>query len=237
MRTIVLFAAYVILVLLLIPVLFLCYLFKSAPPLFAIGKWAMRVGHRILGLRIQVSGLDRMDKSKTFVFMPNHLSFLDGPLMFMLIPQSARIILKKEIFRIPIIGQCMKFVNFVPVDRKGFKGGKKSIESAVSLIREKGYSFLIFPEGTRSRDGRLQPFKRGGFFLTVKSQTDIIPVSIRGTFGLMPKGQFFVRRGTITVIFHPYVSVQGKELDDLPDLMEEVKAAVASGLGDATVYP
>ncbi|MGD2295615.1 MAG: lysophospholipid acyltransferase family protein [Candidatus Aminicenantes bacterium] len=237
MRTLILFAIYVILVLLLVPVLLLCILFRSVSPLFAIGRWALRVGQRILGLRLCVSGLKEIDQDRALVFMPNHLSFLDGPLMFLIIPRAVRVILKKEIFRIPIIGRAMRFVEFVPVDRKGIKGGKRSIDRATHLIQKKGFSFLIFPEGTRSRDGRLQPFKRGGFFLAVNSHTDIVPISIVGTFELMPKGQFFVRRGTIKVIFFPPVSVEGKGVQDLPDLMEEVRTAIVSGLITETDNP
>jgi 1-acyl-sn-glycerol-3-phosphate acyltransferase len=97
-------------------------------------------------------------------------------------------------------------------------------------MREKGCDFLIFPEGTRSLDGTLKSLKRGGFFLAVNSQTDIVPVSIQGTFELMPKGQFFVRRGIIKVVFHPVISVKDCTLGNLPDLLEKVRLAIASGL-------
>ena len=169
--------------------------------------------------------------------MPNHLSFLDGPLMFMIIPRDVRIILKKEVFRIPVIGWAMKIAEFIPVDRKGFRGGKKSVEMATGLMRKKGYDFLIFPEGTRSLNGTMKSFKRGGFFLAVNSQKDIVPVSIQGTFDLMPKGRFFVRRGLIKVVFHPTISVQGCTRDNLPDLLENVRFAIASGLGEGRKDP
>ena len=139
-------------------------------------------------------------------------------------------ILKKEIFRIPVIGMGMRRVDFVPVDRKGIRGGKQSIDRAVRLIREKRYSFLIFPEGTRSLDGQLQSFKRGGFFLALKSQVPIVPISIQGTFELMPKGSFFVRKGTIHVIFHSPVSVEKHEAKSHPDLMSNVRGIIQEGL-------
>ena len=230
MRTILLFVIYVILVLLLIPFLLFCVVFRTSAPLFVITRWAMRLGQRILGLRVQLSGLEQRHGEKTFIFMPNHESFLDGPLMFILIPQRVRVILKKEIYRLPVIGQAMRYAEFVSVDRKGKEGGKKSIQRAVSLIKEKKYSFLIFPEGTRSLDGKLQDFKRGGFFLAQESRTDIVPVSISGTFDLMPKGRFFVKKGTISVIFHPPVSLQGRTFDDMTSLIDEVKRIILSGL-------
>lgn len=230
MRTILLFVIYVILVLFLIPFLLFCVVFRTSTPLFVITRWAMRLGQRILGLRVQLSGLEQRHGENTFIFMPNHESFLDGPLMFMLIPQKVRVILKKEIYRVPVIGQAMRYAEFVAVDRKGKAGGKKSIQRAVRLIKEKKYSFLIFPEGTRSLDGRLQDFRRGGFFLAQESRTDIVPVSISGTFELMPKGRFFVKKGTISVIFHPPVSLQSWTFDDMTSLTDEVKRIILSGL-------
>lgn len=237
MRTIFLFILYVILVLFLIPIVFICFFLRTAQPLYVLGRGAMRLGKWILGLGLRVEGLEGLDKKKTYVFMPNHLSFLDGPMMFMIIPRAVRIILKKEVFRIPIIGWAMKIAEFVPVDRKGIRGGKKSVDRAINLMRDKGYDFLIFPEGTRSLDGKLKSLKRGGFFLAVNSQTDIIPVSIQGTFELMPKGQFSVKRGKIKVVFHPAISVQDYTLDNLPNLMEKVRLAIFSGLDEESENP
>ena len=162
--------------------------------------------------------------------MANHLSFIDGPLLFWLIPQFLRVLLKKEAFRYPIIGLGMRLAGFVPVDRRGLKSGKKSIDKAAGLIREKGFSFLIFPEGTRSRDGHIQPFRRGAFFLAVNSQIPVIPVSISGSYELMPKGSFSTKKGRIKVVFHPEVSTLGLNKDDIPDLMEKIQSLIISGL-------
>ena len=147
--------------------------------------------------------------------MPNHLSFLDGPLVMMLIPGAARVILKRSVLRLPIVGLGMRHVGFVPVDRKGAAGGKRSIARAAALMRDRGYSFLIFPEGTRSRDGNLRAFRRGGFFLALESGAPIVPVTIRGTFELMPKGQWFARRGTVRVAFHEPVPVTGYTMETM----------------------
>ncbi|MGD2246632.1 MAG: lysophospholipid acyltransferase family protein, partial [Candidatus Aminicenantes bacterium] len=130
MRTVVLFIVYVLIAILLIPIIFFCFLVKWPQPLFPLGKGAVRLGQWILGMSLEVSGLENVDKKVSYVFMCNHLSALDGPLLFMIIPQPIRVILKKESFRIPIIGQAMRLVGFVPVDRKGLKGGKKSIDQA-----------------------------------------------------------------------------------------------------------
>jgi 1-acyl-sn-glycerol-3-phosphate acyltransferase len=232
MRTIVLCIVYGIIAILFIPVIILCFLIRWPHPIILIGKGAIRLGNKILGMRLEVSGLERIEKKTSYVFMCNHLSAVDGPLLFILIPQSIRVILKKEAFRIPVIGLAMRLVGFIPVDRKGLRGGKKSIDRATRTIKEKGYSFLIFPEGTRSRDGKLQLFKRGGFFLALNSQVPVAPVSIQGTFELMPKNSFFIKKGNVRVIFHPVVPVKEFNRDTLPRLMDRVRDAVKSGLDD-----
>ncbi len=232
MRTIILCLVYGIIAILYIPVIILGFLIRWPQPVILIGKGAIRLGQKILGIRLEVSGLERIDKKTSYVFMSNHLSAMDGPLLFMLIPQSIRVILKKEAFRIPVIGLAMRLVGFIPVDRKGLRGGKKSIDQATHTIKEKGYSFLIFPEGTRSRDGKLQVFKRGGFFLALNSQVPVVPVSIQGTFEIMPKKSFFIKKGNVNIAFHPVVPVQEFNRDTLPRLMDRVRDAVKSGLDD-----
>jgi 1-acyl-sn-glycerol-3-phosphate acyltransferase len=225
-RTIALVLFYVLLVILITPFIVFCMLTGWRNPLIAVGQWAMRVSRRILGIKVEVSGLDRIDPRTALIFMPNHISFLDGPMLEMLIPGAARVVLKKSILRIPVVGLAMRFVGFVPVDRKGVKGGKRSIARAVRMVREKGYSFLIFPEGTRSRDGKLQRFRRGGFFMALESGAPIVPVTIRGTFELMPKGQKFARKGSVSVAIHDPIPVTGYTIATMTGLMEKVREAI-----------
>jgi 1-acyl-sn-glycerol-3-phosphate acyltransferase len=167
--------------------------------------------------------------------MANHLSFLDGPLLFMLLPQPVRVIMKKGIGRIPVLGPGMRFVGFLTVDRTGAREGKARIELAARLMRERGYSFLIFPEGTRSGDGGLGPFRRGGFFLALESGAPIVPVAIRGTYEMMPRGRWYVGKGRIRVDVLAPVPSAGTTVETMPELMEKVRAAITAGLekGDA----
>jgi 1-acyl-sn-glycerol-3-phosphate acyltransferase len=190
----------------------------------------MALGRLILGIHLEISGRETVDRKKPAVFMANHESFLDGPLLFLAIPQYVRVILKKEIFRIPIIGWAMKFVGFVPVDRKGLKSGRISIEQATRLIKEKHYSYLIFPEGTRSLDGQMQPFRRGAFFLAVNSQAPIVPITLEGSYELMPKGSSLAEKGTVRVVFHEAVWVRNFGEKDIPQLIETVRTRIQSGL-------
>lgn len=230
MRAPFLLLVYSLIVILVGPVLLVCWVLGLRQPLMAIGRWATRVGRCVLGIDVEVGGLDRFDHKASYVFMPNHLSLLDGPMMVMVIPQSVRAIMKKNVFGIPILGWAMLHVGCVPVDRRAGGGGIKSIEKASRLMRERGYSFLIFPEGTRSLDGKLQRFRRGGFFLAIAGGAPIVPVTIGGTFELMPKGQFGAKRGTVSVVFHPPVPVDGYSEGNVAELVEKVRAAVSSGL-------
>ena len=136
MRTALLVLFYTVLVIVITPFIIVCMLTGLRQPLVAIGLWAMRVSRRVLGIEVEASGLDHIDPRTPSVFMPNHASFIDGPLVMVLIPGVARVIMKKSILRIPIVGFAMRFVGFVPVDRKGAEGGKKSIARAVTLMRK-----------------------------------------------------------------------------------------------------
>ena len=229
MRTIILAIVMGMLVLCLIPLLAFCFIFQWRAPIFSFGNGAINLARILLGIKVDVIGREAIDRKKACIFMANHLSFIDGPLLFWLIPQSLRVLLKKEAFRYPIIGLGMRLAEFVPVDRSGLKSGKKSIDKAAGLIREKGYSFLIFPEGTRSRNGHIQPFRRGAFFLAVNSQAPVIPISISGSYDLMPKGSYSTKKGRIKVVFHPEVSTQGLNKDDIPDLMKKIQDIIISG--------
>ena len=232
MRTLILLIFIVIVAVLFIPLIFLCYVLRCSQPIFFIGKWILRMARVILGIRLDVSGIEGIEKKKAYIFMSNHLSVIDGPLLFMLIPQYLRVIIKKEAFRIPIIAQAMRQAGFIPVNRKRLKGGKESIDRASRMIREKGFSFLIFPEGTRSRDGELQPFKRGGVFLALNSRVDILPVTIKGTYEIMPKGSFFIKKGKIRVAFHQPVSVEGFDNQSLSLLVDKIRDIIKAGLDE-----
>lgn len=231
MRTALVVLFFVLVVVGGLPFIFFCMIAGQRELLMAYGLGAAGAARRILGIEVQTSGRDRLAPGMPYVFMPNHLSFLDGPLMMLLVPGRARVILKRSILRVPIVGQAMRFVGFVPVDRKGAEGGKKSIARAAALMREKDYSFLIFPEGTRSLDGNLGSFRRGGFFLALESGAPIVPVTIRGTRDLMPKGQWFSRSGRVELVYHDPIPTTGVTVESMPGLMDKVKQAILAADG------
>ena len=232
MRALILLVIYIFLALLILPLLFLCFILRITKPLYWYVKAAIGLAPKILGIKVRVSGQENVDRRQTYVFMANHLSFMDGPLLLWLIPHHARIIFKKELTWIPIIGQGMKYVQFVPVDRKGKEGGKMAIKMSARLMRTRGFSFLIFPEGTRTRTGRMGDFRRGGFYLALESGAQILPISIAGTYDLMPKGKFRIKKGVIRVRYHPSIPIAGYDLDRIPELMERVREQIAGGPGE-----
>ena len=230
MRIILLVPIYVVLILVLLFLLVIFAPLRLREPILRLGKWAIWLAPGILGITIRTEGREKIHRRTPYVFMSNHQSFLDGPLLFLAIPQSIRVILKKEVFRIPVVGQGMRFVGFVPVDRRGGHGGKKSIDQAARLMRDRRYSYLIFPEGTRTRDGATQAFRRGGFFLALESGAAIVPVTIRGTYELMPRGTIFPRRGIVDVLFHAPVPVEGYGPATMLALIDRVRSTIVSGL-------
>jgi len=225
---------FILAVLALLPLFLVCLVLRRREPLLAYARGVLRTGWFILGLRVRVTGREHLGGRTPRVFMANHASFVDGPLLFILVPERLRVILKKSLFRIPILGQGMKYVGFVPVDRRGGRGGRAGIERAAALMRSESRSFLIFPEGTRSNDGKIQDFRRGGFFLALGAGAPIVPVSIRGAYRIMPRGRWVPRRGRVDLIFHAPIETAGTAPEGMEALMEKVRNAVASGLeGDS----
>ena len=230
MRNAVLVLVFVVLTLLAVPVLLVCVLFGLRDAFLSYGVGMMKVGRFILGIPLDVEGLDRLDKKTPYVLMSNHLSFLDAPLLVTVLDRHVRFIVKRFVFRFPVLGLGMSYSGYVPLDKEGAGEGRKRIARAAHLIREKGYSFLIYPEGSRSPDGTLQPLRRGGFFLALDSGAPIIPVSIKGTYELMPRESWHIRMGPVRIIFHEPIAVSGYTAETISDLMERVRAVIASDL-------
>jgi 1-acyl-sn-glycerol-3-phosphate acyltransferase len=228
MRNALLVPVFFILLLVAVPVLLVCAVFGLRDAFLAYGRWMMRVGRWVLGIDVEAEGLDRIERGIPYVFMANHISFLDGPLLMTVIDRPARVIVKRFVFRIPVLGLGMRFSGYVPLDKEGVGAGRRSIAMAARLIREKGYSFLVYPEGTRSWDGKMLPFRRGGFFLALETGTPIVPVTIAGTYELMPRGARSIRKGRVRIAFHEPVAVSGCAKETMPELMERVRAAITS---------
>jgi 1-acyl-sn-glycerol-3-phosphate acyltransferase len=191
---------------------------------------AMAVAHfglRLVGVKMNVIGRDSFEHEKTYIYMFNHVSNLDPPLVIPLVPRRTSVLLKKELMKIPILSRAMRMAKFVPVDRSNREAAIASIERAVDVLRD-GVNISIFPEGTRSRDGKLLPFKKGPFHLAMESGVEVLPVSISGTETMWPKGRLAITPGTATVVFHAPISP--KNFTSREELTEAVRRQIESGL-------
>lgn len=172
--------------------------------------WAKRLLF-FSGVRVKCVGLDNIDKNKSFVFVANHSSYLDIPAVFVAISNNLRIMYKKELEKIPIFGWFLKKSDFIAIEREEVASARSSLNKALKLIQQ-DVSVLIFPEGTRSIDGKVQDFKKGAMFLALRSGKPIVPVAIIGANQLLPRGKLFLRTGTIIVLIHKPIYI-GKDLD------------------------
>lgn len=193
-------------------------------------RFATRVaflGVRLIGIKVEVEGLDRFDHDRSYIYMCNHVSAIDPPIVIPLIPRRTSVLVKKQLFRIPLLGQAMRMGSLVPVDRADRDSAIASVRRAAEVLRS-GVNMMVYPEGTRSRDGKVLPFKKGPFYLAMESGVPVLPMTIRGGHELMPKGSLKIRKGTATVVFHPPISPA--DCRDREDLMAKVRDAIASAL-------
>jgi len=195
--------------------------------LYSIGMGLAYWGARLTGAKVKLVGLDKIDPAGTYIFMPNHVSNLDPPLLVPLIPGRTSALAKREIWRIPILNKALDMAEIVPVERRNREAAISSIRRAGEVMRHH-INMTIFPEGTRSPDGRLMPFKKGPFHLAAETGFPIVPVTILGTYEMMPKGSLVVRPGMATLVFH--APVDPKKFARREELIQAVRAAINSAL-------
>jgi 1-acyl-sn-glycerol-3-phosphate acyltransferase len=195
--------------------------------LYRVGMGLAYSAARISGARVKIVGLDAIDQSGTYIYMSNHVSNLDPLILCPLIPRRTSILAKKEIWRIPILGKALDLAEIVPVERENREAAIQSIHRAGEVMRH-GINMTIYPEGTRSLDGRLLPFKKGPFHLAAESGFPIVPITILGTYEMLPKGSMIVRSGVATLVFHPPVDPQRYATRE--ELMQAVREAMNSSL-------
>jgi len=165
---------------------------------FILKNWT-RGGLFLYGIKVNLSGNKNIEKGKGYIYVSNHLSYLDILVLLATIPDNIRMVYKSEISRIPIFGWAMLACGFISINRSNIKSAMRSLEKGAEKVK-KGLSVLIFPEGTRSPDGKTAEFKRGMFLLAEASGADIIPVSISGTYELLPKNSTLVSSGRVNLV-------------------------------------
>jgi 1-acyl-sn-glycerol-3-phosphate acyltransferase len=197
-------------------------------PLYRAAMVVVRFGMWCAGIRVEAVWREPLDPGQRYIFLANHVSNLDPPILIPLLPLPVAVILKRSLMKIPVLGWAMKLAGYIPVDRDGrVESAVESAEAAKRTLRA-GNHILSFPEGTRSRDGRLQPFKKGPFYMAEESGALVVPVSIYGTERMMKKGSVKIFPATAHVLFHAPISPQNYASRE--ELMAAVHSIVASGL-------
>jgi 1-acyl-sn-glycerol-3-phosphate acyltransferase len=196
-------------------------------PLYRVAMWGAAAGVRLAGVRARVIGLEHLDRERTYVFMSNHVSNIDPPLLLPIIPGRTSVLVKRELFKIPILGRAMRMGSLVPVDRGNRDAGIAAVTKAEDVVKH-GIHMTIYVEGHRSYDGKLLPFKKGPFYLAEDCKISVVPITINGTHRAMPKGSFAIKPTLVTITFHS--PIEPAEFGSREALMEKVRVAIESAL-------
>jgi 1-acyl-sn-glycerol-3-phosphate acyltransferase len=203
------------------------FLVGNVDLMYRVFMWGAAAGVRFTGVHTRVAGLEKLDPSGTYVFMSNHVSNLDPAITVPLLPRRTSVLIKRELFNIPILGKAMRMGSMVPVDRGDREAGIAAVQFASEVVRQ-GINMTIYVEGHRSFDGKLIPFKKGPFYLAEGCKVPVVPITIVGTHYVMPKGRFAIKPGLVDVIFHD--PIEPKDFGTRDELMERVRRVIESGL-------
>ncbi|MDM8516146.1 lysophospholipid acyltransferase family protein [Desulfobacterales bacterium HSG16] len=187
--------------------------------------WAKSI---LLVSRVKISpkGLFWLDRSRPYIYMSNHQSHYDIPVLYSCLDVQFRWLAKVELFKIPIFGQAMKQAGYISINRSNRQSAFESLDTAAAKIRN-GVSVLIFPEGTRSNDDNIGPYKKGGFVLAVDSGVPIVPVVIRGTRAVLPKREFKITPGNVTLEIKKPIDTFGYSRKNKDELLEIVRKSMS----------
>lgn len=212
-----------------IPALLSAFFDRTGRIPYRIGQVWARVILRLNGVQVIAEGLDNINGKTSYVFISNHQSNLDGLVIGTTLPSPLRFVIKKSLLRIPIMGQAFKLGRMIPIDRSD---GKRSIDIINRSIREltNGVSALFFGEGSRSRDGMLQPFKKGGFMFALQTGLPLVPITVINSYSLMPAGTLHVKKGTIKIIIGPAIPTGDYGIEQAGLLMDRVRTIMKENL-------
>lgn len=210
-------------------VIFLSFFVRSGNPMHTIAWFWGRSILFVSRIKVCVKGLSNIDRSKSYVYMSNHQSNFDIPVLLGHLKVQFRWLAKMELFKIPIFGHAMRKAGYISIDRNNRESAFESLKVAARKIKS-GVSVLIFPEGTRSRDGQIRPFKKGGFVLAIDSGVPIVPVVITGTRSIMTKGSIRIDPGKVSMIIHQPIQTSAYTRETKEALMEKVRRVICEGL-------
>ena len=205
------------------------FLSKDTTFIYRLARFCVRIAGMIGGVRVQITGTEKLHPGQNYVFLSNHQGNCDGPVLLHAIPRDFRALIKKEMMGIPILSLVMKQVQFVPIDRTDPIKARASIDYGARLLTE-GYSFIAFPEGTRSRDGSLGGFKKGVFIMALQAHTPVVPISILNSSTILPRGAYSIRPGTVGVVFHDPIITSEMTIADRERLVDLTRSAILSSL-------
>lgn len=185
------------------------------------------------GVKVRVEGIERISPDAGYVIASNHASYMDTPVVLANIPVQFRFLAKRGLFKIPFLGTHLARAGHIPVPREDPRASVKTMALAAQIIRERGISMLIFPEGGRSRHGELRPFKEGAAYIGIKAGVPIVPVALIGTRAVLPFGSGRIRPGEVTLKVGEPIDTTKLTLRDRGKVTEEIRAQIVSMLGQS----
>jgi len=198
--------------------------------LYPLALWGAKNWLAACGAKVKVTGREHINESKSYVFASNHRSYLDTAALFRFAGKRIGLVAKKELLKVPVLGQGMSFVNIFAIDRTNPEKAVQSMARA-KMVMEDGYSFGVFVEGTRAMPGELLPFKKGAFHLAMQTGADIVPVAIRNTDWMMGKRTGVAFPGTIEMVLLPPIKTASSESEEcVTELMRKTRAVIAEEL-------
>jgi 1-acyl-sn-glycerol-3-phosphate acyltransferase len=209
-------------------------IFGAKRHLYVLGHIGVRLGLALAGIRVKVAGLEHVPNNRAAVYAANHQSNVDPPIIFDVVHPQLHILYKAEIDAVPILARAFRYGGFIPVDRRNKPAALRSIEVGAASIRA-GNSFLIFPEGTRSRTDEMLPFKRGGFTMAIKAQAPIVPVAVQGGRDSMRKGSWILRPVTVSVRVGEPIESSGVTLERRDELIAAARQRIAALLAQGPI--
>ena len=210
------------------PGMLLAAMFRWPEVLYLLGRGGVRLGLASVGITYRVDGAEHIQRHRGAVYCVNHSSNIEPPVLYMALSAlhpKLKILYKAEIHKLPVLSRAFDMAGFVPIDRQNRERSMMAIDTAAASLA-RGNSFLIFPEGTRSRTGELQRFKKGGFIMAIRGKAPLVPVAISGTRAAMRKGSPIIRPVAVSVRFGPPIELEDDGLEQRDRLIERTRSAV-----------
>lgn len=213
------------------PALIVLWIINRRMWLYPLAQWGAKTWLKACGAKVEVKGLEHLEEGRSYVFISNHRSYLDTAALFFFAGKKMGLVAKKELLKVPVLGQGMGFVNIIAIDRSNPERALRSMEKAREVMKH-DYSFGVFAEGTRALPGELLPFKKGAFHLALQMDAPIVPVAIKNTDWMMGKRTGVAYSGTIEMVLLPPIKTDDVAEENLMCLLKQTREAIAKELED-----